>query len=385
MLVIMEPGITKKDRRVTAVVDKATGYGLRTRVSETRGEHHLLTEVYLLDGERVRSCQYPEHNFRMAGVSDVRRITPCIVGPAADRHDPLHVSLGPMTAIGQGLPCVPIIGPCTVDREVKSILSHLAALGIRQTRGGCWKPRSNALSFRGFGRKAVEWLLDAAGETAMEAVFIEVLESKHIAAVKQIKHRVGYGGVVVLWVGARSAGNTELVASLGEQRDFPVLIKNGIHERGVKEMLTRVNFVNLGPMHWDEDGTLNAERSRAPGQHEVMLCMRGTEQRDPDSPFRFSPNHAWIETAHEKWFGPVGVDPSHSAGTMENDLVLRNLQSALPYRPDFALIEGGYDRPRAGFCDAEQSVPIQRIEEVLAILEEHNQQFDHVSMLSSAG
>jgi 3-deoxy-7-phosphoheptulonate synthase len=373
MIVRMEAGIGPDDPRVKAVRLKAVQYGLDHSTKEQKGTRFTIVEVCLLDGEKVRSRELSEHIFRLEGVDTVERVTPSMVTLACQgKQDAHHIKLGPSLTIGHGLPCVPIIGPCTVDKNVGEIVRNLALRGVKAVRGGCWKPRSSAYSPRGFGKKAVRWLLEAAGKTEMEAVFLEVLESKHINVVRNVCAEVGYEGTIVLWVGARSAGNTELLASLGEQTDFPVMIKNGLHERRVQDLFGRVEFVLAGPMHWHEDGSLDEERSRQGGNNRVMLCARGTEQLDPDSPFRFMPNHGLIEAVHKKSWAPCGVDPSHSAGTMRDDLVLRNLESALAFGPDFALVEGGYPAGLKGLCDVDQSVPLSRIPEVLDMIAASN-------------
>jgi 3-deoxy-7-phosphoheptulonate synthase len=334
MIVRMQTGIGPNDRRVVAVEKKAFEYGLRHDTKVEKGTNFSVVEVYLLDGEKVKSRAISEHIFKLPGVDTVERVTPSMVTLACrgGKQDAMQIELGPNLKIGHGLPCVPIIGPCTVDERIGTIVRDLADLGVEAVRGGCWKPRSNAYSIRGFGGEAVIMLLSSAKECGIKSVWLEVLESKHIAMVRKHKEMVGYTGSVVLWVGARSAGNTELLASLGEQRDFPVMIKNGLYERRARQIFDRVEFVLAGPMHWNKDGSLDEARSHQGGNNRVMLCARGTEQLDPDSPFRFTPNHTLIETVHQQSWAPIGVDPSHSAGTMRNDLVLKNPGAQEPGR-----------------------------------------------------
>lgn len=375
MIVRMEVGIDPNSQLVTDVVAKAQQYGLRPDVRLEKGTHYPLTEIYLLDGERVRSCTVSDHIFRLPGVDTVERVTPSMVTLACNGvRDAHHIQLGQSIKIGYGLPCQPIIGPCTVYPDIKWTVRELAQMGIKAIRGGCWKPRSSAYSFRGFGRKALCWLLEAAGDNGMEIVWTEALESKHIDEIRRVKKEVGYTGEIGIWIGARSAGNQELHVELGKQHEFPVIIKNGIYERMVRQLFTRVEFVLAGPMHWREDGTLDEERSLPRGNNRIGICVRGTESLDPDSPFRFAPNHSLITTVHEKSWAPVGVDPSHSAGTMRNDLVLKNLAAALAYGPDFAIIEAGYPDDCHGRCDAEQNIPLGRVPEVLEMIAQHNRQ-----------
>lgn len=376
MLVRMETNVLPEHRRVELVVEKALQFGLKADVRRTSGTHHSLVEIYLLDGEKTRSCTVSSHIFEgMEGVAEVVRITPAEVSLAAHTAaDPIRIPIGPELFIGKGLPCQLIAGPCTVDQHVHSIVRNLRDLGVKLIRGGCWKPRSNAHSFRGFGKEGLQWLLEAARDNDITAVFTEILESDQIDDVRFVRDRVHYEGTVVLWVGARNIGNTRLLASLGCQKDFPVMLKNGIHHRRVQELFDAAGFVLAGPKQWDADGKLVAEESMESGNHNLMLCMRGTEKVDPDSPMRFNPNHSWIKTIHDRSWAPVGIDPSHSAGTMRDDLVLTNLQSAMAYKPDFVLLEGGYPEAirHKGMCDVEQSVPLERLRDIIAMIQLHN-------------
>lgn len=373
MIVIMEAGIKPGAQEVLNIVAKAESYGLLTDVRVKQGTHFSIVEIYLLDG-RVRSCTLSEHIFQLPGVASVQRVTPSTVTFACHSgRDPHHLQLGTSYKVGFGLPCQPILGPCTVDKNIDEIVLALTQHGIKMIRGGCWKPRSSAYSFRGFGANAVRWLLKAAARYEVEVVFIEVIESKHIEVVRELKQAVGYTGTVALWIGARSAGNSELHTALGEQHEFPVMIKNSIYDRGIRSWLARAEFVLAGPMYWRDDGTLDEERSLPRGNNQVMLCVRGTEQLDPDSPLRFSPNHSWIETLHQQCWAPVVLDPSHSAGTMRNDLVLRNLAAGLAYGPDAVMVEVYLDGLRA-LCDAEQAVPLSRVPEILEMIERHNKE-----------
>ncbi len=376
MLVIMQADVQEDGEEVRAVQEKALQYGLDPDVHCERGAKHQLVEVYLRDGESTPSSAISDHVFeQLEGVAEVRRITPARVrlsaNGAADAH---HIKISETITIGRGLPCQIIAGPCTVDQHVDTIIKGLREHGVRMIRGGCWKPRSRAQAFRGHGETGLRWLLKSAREHGMEAVFTEVVESHQIDVVRRVRDDIGYAGSIVLWVGARGIDNTMLLAKLGEQHDFLVMIKNGIHHYEVEEWYTQVEFVLAGHMHWLENGQLNAKASMEAGNNRILLCVRGTKKLDKRSPFRFNPNHDWIRTVHDTSWAPVGVDPSHSAGTMKGNLVLDNLQAALAYGPDFVLLEGGYPEKirREGLCDVEQSVPLERISEALAMINDHN-------------
>jgi 3-deoxy-D-arabino-heptulosonate 7-phosphate (DAHP) synthase len=374
VIVQMQTGLGPEHEWTRAVTRAAEERGLRPVVQENVGEAHRVTEVHLRNGE-VEAASIPEHVFnQMAGVNMVRRVTPSKVSLASDAGHH-RVRLG-KTEVGYGLPCLLIAGPCTVDRHIDSLVGRLVEeFGIRHIRGGCWKPRSSAYSFPGHGEKAVDWLLQAAQAHGVETVLTEVIDTSHVEAVRRARDRSGYRGQIVLWIGARTY-NLTLLQELGRQREFPVILKNPIDARSVGEWVARAEYILAGEREYDEDGHLIPDRSLSQGNDQILLCSRGVTQTDPESRYRFDPRHSWIDTVHQRYWCPVGVDPSHSAGTMRDDLVLRNLQAALLEGPDFVLLEV-YDMEdgRKPLCDAEQAVPLTRLREVQELLRSYNRRF----------
>lgn len=373
MIVQMQTGLGPEDARTQAVVRAAEERGLRPRVQENKGEAHSVTEVHMRNGD-VEAASIPEHVFaQMPGVNLVRRVTPSRVSLAsnAGHH---RVRLG-SAQVGWGLPTLLIAGPCTVDRHVHGLVGRLVnEFGIRHVRGGCWKPRSSAYSFPGHGERAVEWLLAAARDHGVETIFTEVLDTSHVQAVRRVRDQVGYAGQIVLWIGART-NNLALLQELGRQREFPVMLKNPIDARSVGEWIARTEYILAGERAYDEDGRLIPDRSLAQGNDQILLCSRGVLQTDPESRYRFDPRHSWIDTVHQRYWTPVGVDPSHSAGTMLDDLVIRNMRASLLENPDFVLLEVyDFDSSHKPLCDAEQAVPLSRLPEVQEILARHNRE-----------
>jgi 3-deoxy-D-arabino-heptulosonate 7-phosphate (DAHP) synthase len=274
------------------------------------------------------------------------------------------IKIGKNIEIGNGLPTQLIAGPCSVDKNIEEIIKQLTEKGIKLIRGGCWKPRSGPDSFRGFGEKAVKDLLQAAKKYEVEGVFIEVLDTQHIKAIKDLKEEIGFEGIITLWVGARTV-NQYLLQELGNQTDFNIMIKNRIDNNSVEEWINIVEYTKT-PIHNEEGEILKIERKN----NNILLCSRGTKKED-ESIFRFKPTHEWVEKAKQLFQGPVGVDPSHSAGTMKNDLVIKNLEDCIQYHPHFVLLEVYLDEDKP-LTDANQSLPISRINEVQDILKNHN-------------
>ena len=381
MIVQMEIGVDAENPHTQRVVQLADSCGLRTEVKTTKGTGAAVTEVYLLD-DRVRACTVPEHVFRpLAGVSYVRRVTPSAVSLTANGSGTHHVRLGPV-AVGNDLPCQLIVGPCTVDRHIGVLVAALKEQGFDLIRGGCWKPRSNPHSFPGFGKKAVRWLLEAAQIHDVSAVFTEVIDETHLDDIRRIRDELGFEGTIVLWVGARTE-NQILLRKLGRQREFPVMLKNPIGAHSVADWAERAAFVLAGETHFDDNGALIADQSLSQGNDQILLCARGVKEDDAESRYRFDPRHHWISTAREKYWPPVGVDPSHSAGTMVDDLVLKNLEAALVHKPAFVMVETYFDanNPLVAqpLCDGQQAIPLSRLGEVQALIAAHNERYFSVA------
>lgn len=302
------------------------------------------------------------------GANAVQQVSPVGLAHSEDVHY-RHIEIGGVQ-IGTGLPCQLIGGPCTVDNKIGDVAINLKKLGVNMIRGGCWKPRSNPCSFPGFGEKGVRWLLEAARDNDMGAVFLEVMESEHINIVRTIRDEVGYTGRIVLWVGARTQ-NTILLRKLGEQKEFAVMLKNGLDDTGIDDLVARAEWVLARQSVWDDEGQLVTNKSLTPGNDQVILCLRGTRKTDRHSKWRFTPNHCWAETIHQEWGAPVAIDPSHSAGNEQ--LVLYNVQEALKYKPALLMVEGGYsENGYKGLCDMSQSLSIKNMQAVIEMIANHN-------------
>jgi len=372
MIVLMNDGIAADDPRVRAVCAKARFHRVVPTVHKEQGTHYGVVEVYFKDTPEQRCSAVPNYPFQsMQGVKEVIRVSPAQVSLRSNggQREPRRIQIG-SDQIGQGLPCVPVFGPCTVDRHVDAILRGLKENGIKHVRGGGRKPRSNAKGFRGFGSKGWRWLMQAAKEYSMESVWTEVMESQDVDTVRAIRDEIKFPGDLVLWVGARNTGSYRLLERLGACRDVVAMIKNGLYEHDVDALFTRAEFVVSGPMYWDEDGVLDEKRSRESGNDQLILCVRGLENRDPHSRLRFYPNYEWIAAIHERSWAPVCFDPSHIAGDSER--VFPVLHEALEYCPDVVMVEVHSD-PAKALCDKDQAVRMEDVPRLLSMIRMGNE------------
>ncbi len=372
MIIQMKPGLGLDHESVKAVSEKALQWKVIPEPEMIQGTEYNIISIRLYDGEN-KSNIIPEHVFEvMDGVVEVTRITPPEISLAhADANDAKVIDLTSEIKISHNLPTRLVIGPCTVDKNIDAIVENLAGLGVKMIRGGCWKPRSSPYSFPGHGEKAVHWLLEAAKKHNMECVWLEVMESSHIDIVKNACKTIGYTGRVVLWVGARTKSSI-LLRSLGAQKDFPVMLKHSLSDDGPEKFIADTQWVVNGPVKFDDDGQMIEKESNNAGNHDLMLCLRGTN--GAVNPWRFRPNWDWTEYIKKNWWTPVVIDPSHAAGTVKDGLVLTSVKTALIHKPSVLLVEGGYSEKNEyrGLCDADQSLVIEKIPELIGMIKAHN-------------
>ncbi|MDX9893115.1 MAG: hypothetical protein RB292_01720 [Patescibacteria group bacterium] len=367
----MSPGLPQDHEHVNEVVAKANRYGLCPEVHAEHGAKYTAVEVYLKDG-KTKASSLPEYLFEnLPGVERVVRVSPSTVSAAMNGdRERLVIPIGP-SAIGPNHPCLLVAGPCAIDKHAAATLEMLARHGVQHIRGGWRKPRSRAEAFRGFGADVLEKFMRIAQSNGMKSIWTEVIESPDVETVRRLRDRTHFTGDVVLWVGARNSGNYRLLEKLGEQNDFIVMLKHGLRMTRIDELMELAGWVLYGPMYWDEDGRLDVERSAPSGNQKLIFCVRGLDKVDQHDPHRFTPNFSWIDELHDRARPPVCLDPSHMAGRA--DLVLRDLAEGLTHNPDVALVEC-HAKPEEALCDKDQAIGPDQIEQLVALVDEHNRQ-----------
>ena len=372
MIVHMDPEIQEGDPRIDAVADLAKLSGLIAEVHVEPGTTSKPIEIYLKDGEKVRASSVPEYSFEnLPGVAQVVRVSLSRVSALKNGDSGGHVIRIGSDLIGPEHPCLLVAGQCADDIYTPQTIRALAQQGVKHVRTGFRKPRSSPDGFRGFGTMALERTFTAARDNGIESVWLEVIESSDIEEVLSWCAKCNYTGLVVLWVGARNLGNYRLLEALGKQKTCPVMLKHGLRMRSIDELLDRASFVLAGPMFWKEDGSLDEERSLLAGNNRLLFCVRGLEKVDRHDPHRFAPNFGWLDAlASRSWANRV-LDVSHMAGSVP--LVFDCLGQGLPHNPDVVLLES-HIKPTEALCDPSQAIPVDRISEIIQIVDAHNEQ-----------
>ena len=362
MVVHMIPGIKIDDQRVATVVSQAKNHGLLAMAEAVSGNNEEIVMVYLKDDE-VKAGTVPEFPFQMLnGVDTVVRVSSSAVSLLRNGSDISHrIEIG-NSVIGADLPCLPVIGPCTINRQTPKTIEVLASHGVKHIRGGAHKPRTKAGSFTGLGEKGYGILLESATSNSIESVWTEVMDTSNIDEIKRQRDATKYEGQIVLWVGART-GNQILLRNLGLLDEFVVMLKHGINDTNVDDILNNASWVLQGPTKFDDNGKLVREASAQSGNQKIILCVRGlnADKIDKHTRFRFFPNYGWIAELHQRSWAPVCFDPSHIAGTKEN--VVDVLWGGLRFDPEVVLIEAG-----ASPVDTDQALSLDQVPDILSLI-----------------
>jgi 3-deoxy-7-phosphoheptulonate synthase len=221
---------------------------------------------------------------------------------------------------------VVISGHCAIDPKNPNLFYETAhavkEAGADALRGGVWKPRTSPYSYQG-DAKALEILVEARARTGMQVV-TEVMEYDEVKLCVDAK-------VDVLQVGARNALNYRLLTQIGQLTagtGILVLLKRSIH---------------MGPV---DEFILAAEYIAGAGNHNVMLCPRGT--LPSMNGYRNHPDESITQLLKERTWAPVVVDPSHSVG--KASYVPKAALAAAAYGADGVIIES-HCRPVQGTGD----------------------------------
>ena len=288
--------------------------GLSAQVVET--DQHKLVII----SEDISSL--PTHFFsQLDGVDRVIRVqTPC---PLALGHEGPAIRLDNGATIGGGGPII-IAGPCSVEGRAQLIdIAHrVKGAGAGGLRGGAFKPRTSPYDFRGLGREALEYLLEARQATGLPVV-TEVMSAEQVELALPL--------VDMLQIGARNMYNYELLREVGRSR-HPVLLKRAMSAT-INEFVQAAEYILL-------EGNLK-----------VVLCERGI--RTFETCTRNTLDLSAVAVLKNMTQLPVIVDPSHATGKRE--LVRPLSRAAVACGADGLMIEVHCDPPRA-MSDSSQAI-----------------------------
>ena len=217
-----------------------------------------------------------------------------------------------------------IAGPCSIESEeqIFTTAAFLATNEIRFIRGGAHKPRTSPYSFRGLGRKGLQWIREAANKHDLRVV-TEILDLSFLDDV--------YEHADILQVGSRNMQNFHLLKELGKINK-PVLLKRGMNAK-VNEWLLAAEYILSG------------------GNEQVILCERGIRSFDPET--RNVMDIGIIPLMKELSHLPVIADPSHGTGASSRVIPLS--LAAIAAGADGILVEI-HPEPSKALSDSQQAL-----------------------------
>ena len=314
MLVILKSGAS--DDNIKKVTERIEELGLTAHISS--GEFRTIIGAMGEENDALPDA--------LLSIEGVDKVVPIMKPYKLASRDFLEgtstVKVGPVT-FGAGHWAM-IAGPCAIEsRESCFEIAKIAkAHGANLLRGGAYKPRTSPYSFQGLGTEGLEILRDAGKEYGMPVV-TEITDPRNVETV------VEYADMIQ--VGARNMQNFSLLSELGKVRK-PILLKRGLSST-VKDWLMSAEYILSG------------------GNHDVILCERGSRGFETD--MRFTLDVGAIALAKQNTHLPVIVDPSHAAGKRE--LVTPLALAGLAAGADGMIVEI-HTCPNKALCDGPQAL-----------------------------
>jgi 3-deoxy-7-phosphoheptulonate synthase len=188
-------------------------------------------------------------------------------------------------------------GLCAVDsrENLETMFRLLGEHGIQTARAGAYKPRTSPYDFQGFGAECLPFVFEVAGKYDIRIVSMEVTHESHIDEILEALRISGNPTGVMIQIGTRNAQNFELLKSVGQQTELPVLFKRGMGIT-IEESLNACEYVASG------------------GNRRIVFCLRGMKTNLGD-PHRNFVDFAHVPVVKRLTRLPVCIDPSHSVGS----------------------------------------------------------------------
>ena len=317
MIVVLKPGVSKKDE--TAVLREIKKLGYRPHVM--RGVER--TVVGAIGDERTHQSLET-----LATWPQVEQVMPVqkrykLVSREA------HKSTSTITVRGDvigGRKVQIMAGPCSVEDEKQLLTTAHAvkAAGATVLRGGAFKPRTSPYEFQGLCRKGLKLLAKARKETGL-SIITELLSEDHAGLVAEYAD--------IIQIGARNSQNFQLLIAAAKT-GLPVLLKRGLSMR-IEEWLLAGEYVlsNDNP--------------------NLMFCERGI--RTFETYTRNTLDLSTIPIIKQESHCPIIIDPSQGAGRA--DLVAAMCNGAVAMGADGLLIEV-HPNPSEAWSDGAQQLTL---------------------------
>ena len=297
MIIIMQPDIGPDSPKVRQIIEYIKNYqGVTTQTHAVSGTSRQLVEIYLLGPTET----VPIEDLKaMPGVERVARVS--------ERYRLIGRHKGQMESLGfeyNGLVFNQetfhlFAGLCAVDsrEHVEQVFQTLQRHQLATCRMGAYKPRTSPYDFQGHGKNCLPYVFELAGKYGIKIIAMEMTRENHLDEIRQSLKESGHPTGVMIQIGTRNAQNFELLKVVGQQHEFPVLLKRGMGIT-LEESLNACEYVV------------------SEGNRKVIFCLRGVKSHLGD-PHRNLVDFAHVPVVKRLTRIPVCIDPSHSVGRRE--------------------------------------------------------------------
>jgi 3-deoxy-7-phosphoheptulonate synthase len=319
MIVVLKPGISKKDERAVLAEIKKLGY----KPHVMRGVARTVVGA-IGDESQHKSLEALAIWPQVESVMPVQKRHKLVSREAHPANSRVTAAEG--VVIG-GNKFQVMAGPCSVESEKQLMATAVAvaAAGATVLRGGAFKPRTSPYEFQGLGLKGLKLLAKARRETGL-AVITELLSEQHADLVAEYAD--------ILQIGARNAQNFQLLIAAA-RTGKPVMLKRGLAMR-IEEWLLAGEYV------------------LAHENPNLLFCERGI--RTFETYTRNTLDLSAIPIIKKESHCPVVIDPSQGAGRA--DLVLAMCKGAVAMGADALLIEV-HPNPAEAWSDGAQQLTLE--------------------------
>ncbi len=351
MIIIMNSEIDPKGPDLQQVLQHLKQYpGVMAKVHTVKGATRTLTEVYLIGSTATLPREAIEE---LPGVERVVKVS--------EKYRLIGRHQGQVEAVGFEYNGVVFnqntfhvfAGLCAVDtrEHVEQMLRALQKAGLTTTRMGAYKPRTSPYDFQGHGQACLSYVFELAGKCGIKVITMEITHEDHIDEIRKALAESGNPTGVMLQIGTRNAQNFELLKVVGQQDEFPVLVKRGMGIT-LEESLNACEYV------------------ASEGNRRVVYCLRGVKTHLGD-PHRNFVDFAHVPVVKRLTRLPVCIDPSHSVGRRDRapdgilDIFHATAQGVIA-GANMVLVDFHPD-PEKALCDGPQAL---LLEELAAFLED---------------
>jgi 3-deoxy-7-phosphoheptulonate synthase len=319
MIIVLKPGISKKQERAVLQEIRKRGYrphimrGVSRTVVGAIGDeltHQSLETLAAVFPQSVESVMPVQKRYKLV---------------SREAH-PANSTVTVRDQIIGGRRFQVMAGPCSVESE-KQLMTCAHAVkeaGATILRGGAFKPRTSPYEFQGLGEKGLKLLAKARKDTGL-AVITELLSEQHAELVAEYAD--------ILQIGARNSQNFQLLIAAAKTGK-PILLKRGLSMR-IEEWLLAGEYV------------------LAHGNANLMFCERGI--RTFETYTRNTLDLSAIPIVKKESHAPMVVDPSQGAGRA--DLVAAMCKGAVAMGADALLIEV-HPNPAEAWSDGAQQLTL---------------------------